>query len=1018
MNSETKLSLLALANAAMREKNYTTAISLYKSAIKENASLSEQVNFNIALAENRLKRQSQPALSSVLKSEKESPAPAQAAVTVEKKSPVPAQAAAPDSKVYIAPVQAAATVEKESPVPAQAAARDLKVDPAPLQATVKVEKKTPTAQAAAPEVKVHPAPSQAEVTVENTPPPPPPPTNVQFSLIETSTTIKPGLRGHIDVVDQNFVHGWIYDQNTMDQCVQLDLYADNIKLATTKAELIRTDVQNAGGKAECGFKLEHGKHTNLVGFSELRIYISGTTDLAFSQIIEVNLLSAQVAGISKLAKIIKRELATHSDPSMLWLSSTLIPKLMEKTRKGEVEKSPSKSRNYNYLTQPKSDIVSVIIPVYEGYEETLNCINSVLSSKNEHTYNLTVINDCSPNDKLTQKLRRHSQHHKYELVENKNNLGFVGTVNRGMRLADKNDVILLNSDTLVPDRWLDQLVSAAYSDPIIGTVTPFSNNATICSYPNFCQDNTLPIGHDVNSLNSVFHGLNSGKVLDLPTAHGFCMFIKRAVINEVGVFDEHKWGKGYAEENDFSLRAEQHGWRNVLAVDTFVQHLGSVSFSSNTEEFVRKNLKILNGIYPDYAARVSQFIENDPVRKYRNTVSRDILVHKLNRLKTNSKTPGNFILFVSLTIGGGTQVATDELSKHLTKEGAPTLMLTSPAPDIWRLSHTKWDIYLDYNNSHENEELINDLKALGVWHINYHNTIEFSKHVWDLPHQLGCEYDVTVHDYLSICPRVNLIDNTRAYCGEPTAVDCNACINRNGAHESSVLQISDFNADINQWRNFYEVRFSSARKIFVPSNDVGKRLNKYFKDLEITVRPHPEPVKTVLIKGASKAETINVAFLGAIGIHKGYDYLLGCANYATEKNLPIKFHVIGYTKDDEEVSKLPNVVLHGQYTKPELPHLLKKSGCRIAAILSVWPETFSYTFSEALECGLKIITFNMGAPVERLPVGCGSFVELGDDYEEICSKIVELSSLPEVKITTGKTYKSYLSEYYEFDNIN
>jgi hypothetical protein len=96
MNSETKLSLLALANAAMREKDYTKAISLYKSAIKENASLSEQVNFNIALAENRLKRQSQPVLSSVLKSEKESPAPVQIAVTVEKKSPAFAQTAVPE----------------------------------------------------------------------------------------------------------------------------------------------------------------------------------------------------------------------------------------------------------------------------------------------------------------------------------------------------------------------------------------------------------------------------------------------------------------------------------------------------------------------------------------------------------------------------------------------------------------------------------------------------------------------------------------------------------------------------------------------------------------------------------------------------------------------------------------------------------------------------------------------------------------------------------------------------------
>lgn len=919
MNSETKVSLLALANAAMREKSYTKAISLYKTAAQENSSLSEHVNFNIALAENRLEIQSRPVLAPVVIADSKSPAPAL--------------------------------------------------------------------------------------------------TNVSYSLVDTGKPTKSGLRGNIDVVDENFVHGWIYDNESPEIDLGLDLYADGVKLASAKTNIIRNDVKDAGGpKAECGFRLEHGQYTNLTGASVLTVFVAGTDELAFSQSIEINLLSAQIASLSKLAKIVKHELAMHSDPSMLWLSSTVIPKIMENTRKGEVEKSPSNHDRVNYAAQPRPAGVSVIIPVYEGYQETLNCINSVLKAECKNAYQLIVVNDCSPNNKLTTKLRNHSQQHKYTLVENEKNLGFVGTVNRGIRIAADDDVILLNSDTLVPDGWLDQLLTAAYSDPIVGTVTPFSNNATICSYPNFCQDNILPIDHNVNSLNSMFQRLNTGKIIDLPTAHGFCVFIKRAVIDEIGVFDEQKWGKGYAEENDFSLRAEQYGWRNVFALDTFVQHLGSVSFSSNTEEFVRKNLKILNGFYPDYAARVSQFISNDPAREFRNIISREILEKKVSRLKTNPKSKGNFILFVSLTIGGGTQVATDDLSKRLKKESVHTLMLTSPKPDIWRLSYGGSTVYLDYTYPSENEKLINDLKNFGVWHVNYHNTIEFRKNVWDLPNQLDCEYDVTVHDYLSICPRVNLIGTSRTYCGEPAVSECNSCINENGAHESSLLQLIDFDLDINKWRDFYEERFSLARKVFVPSYDAAKRLNKYFHDVEITVRPHPEPIKNIVTKGPQKAEVVNVAFLGAIGAHKGYDYLRGCAKHALDNNLPIIFNVIGYTKNDQEVSELSNIVLHGKYTREELPQLLRKSGCSVAAILSVWPETFSYTFSEALEQGLKIITFNMGAPVERMPAGCGDIVELEDNYESICLKIMEISTLPGVRITTGKVYNNYLSDYYGFDS--
>ena len=112
-----------------------------------------------------------------------------------------------------------------------------------------------------------------------------------------------------------------------------------------------------------------------------------------------------------------------------------------------------------------------------------------------------MINDASPDAALSQWLRDEStKHPSFILLENEDNLGFVGTVNRGMAQSSANDVLLLNSDTEVANQWLDRLRAAAYRSADVGTVTPFSNNATICSYPRFCQENSLPPGYDTAAL--------------------------------------------------------------------------------------------------------------------------------------------------------------------------------------------------------------------------------------------------------------------------------------------------------------------------------------------------------------------------------------------------------------------------------------------------------------------------------------------------------------------------------------
>ena len=122
----------------------------------------------------------------------------------------------------------------------------------------------------------------------------------------------------------------------------------------------------------------------------------------------------------------------------------------------------------------------------------------------------------------------------FTLIENKKNLGFVATVNIGLGLHKDRDVVLLNSDTEVYDHWLDRMQDAAQKDNNIATVTPFSNNATICSFPEFNQDNPLTQAISPEQLNQWFAELNHQKSVDLPTAVGFCMLIKREVLESIG----------------------------------------------------------------------------------------------------------------------------------------------------------------------------------------------------------------------------------------------------------------------------------------------------------------------------------------------------------------------------------------------------------------------------------------------------------------------------------------------------
>ena len=267
--------------------------------------------------------------------------------------------------------------------------------------------------------------------------------------------------------------------------------------------------------------------------------------------------------------------------------------------------------------------VSLIVPIYRGIDRVQACLESIVSAEDSSAVELILINDASPEPSIAAFCQTFIKRKNTRLVEHSENLGFVASVNEGFRIADDNDVIILNSDTEVPPGWIKRICSAAERNPRVASVTPFSNNATICSYPELCIENFLPEGLDYIALDKLFASANSGATIEIPTGVGFCMFIRREAWRDVGEFDEAAFGRGYGEENDWCMRATAKGWRHLLCADLFVYHAGGVSFGEEAASQQQKALKVISARYPNYERTIAEFIERDPAEPLRHALDLD-----------------------------------------------------------------------------------------------------------------------------------------------------------------------------------------------------------------------------------------------------------------------------------------------------------------------------------------------------------------------------------------------------------
>jgi len=605
-------------------------------------------------------------------------------------------------------------------------------------------------------------------------------------------------------------------------------------------------------------------------------------------------------------------------------------------------------------------VVDVIVPVYRNHALTLRCLKSVLSAQVDTPYQLIVIDDASPEVGLKEDLEKLAEEQWLILVENRENQGFVASVNRGMRLHPGRDVVLLNSDTEVYDGWVDRLRRQAYQNDRVASVTPLSNNATICSYPRFPHDNPYPLEIGYEELDRLCAEINPGQSVDAPTGVGFCMYMRREALDAVGLFDEKAFGRGYGEENDWCQRAIEAGWVNRIAADTFVRHFGSASFQGEREHRVQKAMAVMAKRHPSYDRQVKRFIVDDPLRAARERLD-------MARLKRWAREEN--VLMACHSRGGGAERHLQEDAQKQRDRGRGVFFLrpVPGRPTHALIRHSECTHLPNFPELElkDIERMAGIISELGITCLHSHGLVDFEPQAADYIRQV-CEkakipLHVDIHDYKVVCPRINLARNDGMYCGEPQDEQtCDDCLRKEG---------NDFGVtNIAEWRYMHHRVLKMAEKIYVPDEDVSDRLSRYFPDLCFRIFPHEEIEYRPVYRQPNPGERLRVVVIGAISKIKGYDILLGCAKYVKARSLPIEFVLMGYSVDNYKLTKA-GVRVVGRYFQDEAAKILEEIDPHMSFFPSLCPETYSYTLSIAMQAKLPVIAFSLGAIARRVKSG-------------------------------------------------
>jgi glycosyltransferase involved in cell wall biosynthesis len=823
---------------------------------------------------------------------------------------------------------------------------------------------------------------------------------------------------HMEPFAGPLLTGWAVDLARPDTALDIELCLHGRPIATVRADLFRRDLQAAPlFSGRCGFSYTIHGQEQLDRSSVIQARIAGTPfDLRGSPVLYLDtsrfvktlhrvnsafrFLYERTAGCARPSgpdlEITEEERRTFAD---LLLSGGNLAEMMELSRwfqaAGEehIDAATHRHRFYTYYSGNFAGAApirhpSATAPVMDAIfyvrkdaapARVAEAFRRLMGSPRDARFAVVCVLDVGPESPFDPKFFEAAAPGRELLfLDNEDVLGFPGSINRALALHPDRDVVLGDCETLVPGDWLARLKDAAVRAPAAGIVTPFANGGEICCYPPSAE-HALPEG-DIDSLCAA---ANAGKLLDLPAVHGVCALIRRACLDEVGAFDEQVFRSRNASVADFCLRAGTRGWRTVLAADVLVE----APAAPDDDEVYSTTL---DHCHPYYGDLLVNFRVDDAALPLRRAIDLAYIKHLGKPV----------YCFLTHRFGGGTERHVRDLCAALAQKGVECLVIF--ALDRNRVSCVTPGLPLlasmHYNLETEYEALVSDLAGLQIECYHIHSNLAIPQKLMQLPDRTGVPYYCTIHDYSWFCPRVNLIDNSGVYCGEPSPAACNDCVRE--AEPGLWREFSASHKNVEELRLQSRRILAAARKVICPSRDTKLRMARQFQLSNLVVRANLEerPGQTAFVPVAAldraRDGTVGVALIGYLSKKKGMEVLRACAEAALRDRVPLRFVVVGFTEDDSSFAELTNVTITGRYKEGEAGSIARRHGLQTSLFPAVCPETFSYTLSIAINCGLYPVAFDLGAIAERIrELRFGHLLPLETLPEEINETLMACSLL-------------------------
>lgn len=585
--------------------------------------------------------------------------------------------------------------------------------------------------------------------------------------------------------------------------------------------------------------------------------------------------------------------------------------------------------------------IDIVISIYNNYEY-LDDFFECIQKNTDLPYNLFVVNDCSSDERVLPLLMKWKTvfHDTMVIINNETHLGFVKSVNAAFK-ETKHDVALMNTDVLLPSHWVSRLFYPVFLDEKIASVTPVSNAAAIFSMSIMGADNNFD--GNLEKINETLSKLNTPyAALQVPTGIGFCMAMSRKALEITGSFNE-SCDRGNRGVSDWCERAIKAGFYNTIAGNVFVWHKHGKNFLPDEENAHTSNINRLT---------LKKIIKNEAFLSFRFFVE----LFYLSSLSSAVQ------VWFDHCLGGGAEVYLKRKFNEL-KNDHLLIRVQNQLQNQFGGSFIKMSYcYKDYYNQIilKRNDLLLILEQLPVNLIVVNNLVKYKKlfEILDLISVLkkktGAKVSFRGHDLFCICPTINMLNAANEYCACEDISVCEKCLLDIDDNEIKSL-------DIHKWRTVWQNFFGqTVDEVIVFSQATFDLYAKYYPEcIELmTIIPHDvPPLRKVNILPHSGC---NIILPGNIVTNKGY-YILEYMVDLLEKYPDIHITVVGTT-----LKPLNQVEVTGSYQVNDLPELMEKYLADIVFISSVWPETFSYTTTEAISMNLPVACFDLGAPAERV----------------------------------------------------